>query len=170
MSSLCFSLPQRVRLPNFDKAANSNMSSTKMMMNSLDTISKQAQNLGQSVWDTINWELFMGKGDRDSKAVAENKRKISMQIMEEENQDIEFFVERYDEGSTKITQEDEPEYEEISLPDEESEFEEGTFADNSSDEQEYYSDYGEETDEELEKELPDATGAYSSSYNNSEYN
>ena len=36
--------------------------------------------------------------------------------------------------------------------------EEGTEGTESNDEEEYYSDYGEETDEQLQKDLPDATG------------
>ena len=53
---------------------------------------------------------------------------------------------------------DDPEYEEISLPDDELDIEEGTEGIESNDEEEYYSDYGEETDQELQKDLPDATG------------
>jgi len=88
-----------------------------------------------------------------------------MQILNEENQDIEFLWSSYENSGDEIEKteitEDEPEYEELlSLPDDETDFEDISSTDDINDENEYYSDYGEKTDKELQKELPDATGKY----------
>ena len=90
-----------------------------------------------------------------------------MQILNEENQDIEFLWSSYENSGDEIEKteitEDEPEYEELlSLPDDETDFEDISSTDDINDENEYYSDYGEKTDKELQKELPDATGKYNS--------
>ena len=76
-----------------------------------------------------------------------------------ENQDIEYFKAI---SAIDALQNDDVEYEE--LPEDE-ESEEGVddtadmiHENETADEKSYYSDYDEETDEELEKELPDATG------------
>lgn len=86
-----------------------------------------------------------------------------MQILNEENQDIEFLWQNYEEESADgepvedAAEDDEPEYEEVSLPEDENDFEHISITDDIHDEEEYYSDYGEETDEELQRDLPDAT-------------
>lgn len=133
-----------------------------MMMNSLDTLSKHAETIRKSVWDTFNWDLFLGTSVEGT--IQENKKKVNMQILNEENQDIEFLWQNYEEESADdepvedAAEDDEPEYEEVSLPEDENDFEHISITDDIHDEEEYYSDYGEETDEELQRDLPDATG------------
>ena len=79
-----------------------------------------------------------------------------------ENQDIEYFKAI---SAIDALQNDDVEYEELPEDEEGEENEEDgddtvdmIHENETADEKAYYSDYDEETDEELEKELPDATG------------
>ena len=79
-----------------------------------------------------------------------------------ENQDIEYFKAI---SAIDALQNDDVEYEELPEDEEAEDIEEDgddtvdmIHENETADEKSYYSDYDEETDEELEKELPDATG------------
>ena len=122
----------------------------------------------------FNWDLFIGN-TVDKGSLKDKKKAVNSLILNEEVQDIDFLIGTSTEieGSsqdsvTKASEiefvdkmnPDEPEYDEILLPDDEIDQEEADENDDLdiSDESEYYSDYGEETDTELEKEIPDAGG------------